>query len=86
MNEIVSVIKITIINLFFFTFLDFYYFQSNKGNKNRIFCLNKGNKNRIFIQIKEINNKLFVQIKEVKVEYLLFKKDYQVVDSVKFLT
>ena len=80
-----------------FIFLDFYYFQSNKKNKNRIFCLNKGNKNRIFIQIKEIkieffvqikeiNNKLFVQIKEVKVEYLLFKKDYQVVDSVKFLT
>jgi hypothetical protein len=43
-NEIVSVFKITIINLFFVTFSDFYYFQSNKGNKNRIFCSNKGNK------------------------------------------
>ncbi|CAF1531184.1 unnamed protein product [Rotaria sordida] len=24
--------------------VDFSYFQSNKGNKNRIFCSNKGNK------------------------------------------
>jgi hypothetical protein len=36
-NEIVSIMKITIISLFFFTFLDFHYFQTNKGNKNQTF-------------------------------------------------
>ena len=70
MNEIVSVIKITIINLFFFTFLDFYYFQSNKGYSNRTFCSNKRNNNRIFIQIKEIKIEFFVQIKKIKIESL----------------
>ena len=58
-NEIVSVIKITIINLFFFTFLDFYYFQSNQRNKNRI-----------FIQIKKIKIEFIVQINEIKIESL----------------
>ena len=58
----------------FFTFLDFYYFQSNKGNKNRIFIQIKEIKIEFFVQIKEINNKLFVQIKEVKVEFYYSKK------------